>query len=204
MYFVNKSHPLAYFIIKMSEHKKRGRPVGSKTKSHHKPKQKKEYKLLTNPPEPVTRQSLMQWLSDSGWVEGFIGKKISPLDRVYFEDYVQECWLQILLVPEDKILDIWYRSKGRFINYIKSIVVHNIYSYSSHLYKNIRAAGKVEKFLTDEQWQRLEDTGESEYEETFPINDFENNNRSLHYGVDIEKCNTQDEYRCDNPQEIEW
>ena len=158
---------------------------------------KKEYKLFTNPPEPVTWNSLMQWLADSGWVEGRIGRKISPLDRQFFDDYVQEVWIQILEVPKDKMMDIWTRGKGRFIEYVKSIIMNNIYSNSSHLYKNIRYWRQVERTLTDEQWKRLDDEGESDYEVTFPINDFDNNNRALHYGVDIMKCKTDEQYRID-------
>lgn len=167
-----------------------------KTKKPSKPKsQKKEYKLFTNPPEPVTRQSLMKWLSDSGWVEGRIGKVISPLDRPYFEDYVQEVWVQILSVPEDKIMDIWYRGKGKFVNYIKSIIINNVRSTSSHLYSNIRKGRSIERLLTDEQWNALENTGESEYDITFCINDFDpkTRNKSVHYGYDKESCKLVDE-----------
>lgn len=170
-----------------------------KTKKQSKPSkpksQKKEYKLFTNPPEPVTRESLMKWLSDSGWVEGRIGRVISPLDRPYFEDYVQEVWVQILSVPEDKIMDIWYRGKGKFVNYIKAIIVNNVRSTSSNLYNHIRKGGTIERLLTDEQWNALESTGESEYDVTFCINDFdpETRNRSVHYGYDKESCKLVDE-----------
>ena len=160
------------------------------------PTKKREYKLMTNPPEPLTWQILMNWLSDTGWVEGFIGKRISPLDRLYFADYVQECWVQILEVPQDKMMEIWYRGKGKFVNYIKSIIVNNIYSKSSHCFKNIREAGKHEMFLTDEQWIKLDNCGESTFDETFAINDFDNNNTALHFGVDTTPCKVlNDEYR---------
>lgn len=181
----------------------RSKKTTAKTKKKSsKPKQKKEYKLFTNPPEPLTWHSLMQWLSDTGWVEGRIGKMISPLDREYFEDYVQEVWVQILEVPQEKMMDLWYRGKGKFVNYIKSIILNNIYSKSSHLYVNVRRGRAMEKFLTDEQWQRLDDTGESDYEISFAINDFDDRNRSLHRGVDLESCKTDDEYRIEQPTEI--
>jgi len=157
-------------------------------KSNKAKKVKKEYKLFTNPPEPVTWQSLMNWLADTGWVEGHIGRKISPLDRPYFDDYVQEVWLQILSVPHEKMLEIWHRGKGKAIEYIKAIIMNNIYSNSSHLYKNIRFANTIEKTLTDEQWKRLDDDGESEFDISFCINDFELGNRALHRGIDSERC----------------
>lgn len=179
--------------------KRKAKKNKPKTKSKPKPKKPKQPKrlpkLLTNPPEPLTRDSLMQWLSDTGWVEGFIGKRISPLDRAYFDDYVQECWVQILEVPPEKILEIWYRGKGKFVNYIKSIVMNNIYSLSSHLYKNIRLGRSIERTLTDEQWSMLENEKHSEYDITFCINDFDPSNRnfSFHHGYDKEKCKIIDE-----------
>jgi len=186
-----------------SKQSSRVKPPATKTKKPASKRPKRFYKLLSNPPEPVTRQSLMKWLSDTGWVEGLIGKRISPLDRDYFDDYVQECWVQILSVPPDKILEIWYRGKGKFVNYIKSIVANNIYSTSSPLYNNIRKGRSIERFLTDEQWAALDDTGESDYEISFAINDFDDNNRALHRGVDLEHCKTDDAYRIQAPEEIE-
>lgn len=170
----------------------------SSKKQPSKPKQPKRLpKLLTNPPGPVTRDSLMQWLSDTGWVEGFIGKRISPMDRMYFEDYVQECWVQILEVPADKILGIWNKGKGKFVNYIKSIIINNIRSTGSHLYNNIRKAKTIECLLDDEQWYRLENTGESEYDVTFVINDYDPSDRhaTVHHGYDKESCRIDDEDR---------
>lgn len=172
-------------------------------RSTAKPKTKRVYLLMTNPPEPVTRDGLMKWLSDTGWVEGFLGKKISPLDRPYYEEYLQEVWVQILEVPEDKIVDIWHRGKGKFVNYIKSIIMNNIYSSSSHLFQNVRKFRKDERELTDYQWNLLDEDGKSTFDVVFPINDFEPGNRSLHYGIDKENCKTDDEHRLDNTEETE-
>lgn len=186
-------------IEKLKAEKSKPKPKTKPTPSPKpKPKKiKKLPKLLTNPPEPVTWQSLMQWLSDTGWVEGFIGKRISPLDRAYFDDYVQECWIQILEVPQDKILEIWFRGKGKFINYIKSIIINNIRSSSSHVFNNIRRWRQIERTMTDEQWGALENTGSSEYDITFCINDFDPKTRnfSFHHGYDKEFCKCDDDDR---------
>lgn len=180
------------------QHRRYARLKAQKPKKKSKPKSPKRLpKLLTNPPEPLTWQSLMQWLSDTGWVEGFIGKKISPLDRMYFEDYVQECWIQILSVPQDKMMGIWYKGKGKMINYIKSLIINNIRSSSSILYKNIRQCHQIERTLDDEQWRQLDNTGESEYDTSFCINDYDPSDRhaTVHHGYDKESCKVDDDDR---------
>ena len=183
----------------VSKSKTKTKAKSTKKKSPKPKQQKKEYKLFTNPPSPLTWQGLMQWLCDTGWVEGRIGKIISPLDRPYYDDYVQSVWVEILSVPQDKILDIWCRGKGRFVNYIKSIILNNIRSTGSRVYNENKKWRHVERTLTDEQWASLDGTGESEIDTTFCINDFdpETRNKSCHYGFDKESCKVDEEDRMD-------
>lgn len=133
----------------------------------------KHYKYLQNPEDtpsnPLTWDRLMAWLADTGYIEGLVGKRISPLDRHLIEDYIQEVWVQILEVPHDKLLEIWYRGKGKFTNYLKSIVINNVYSNSSHLYKNIREGTHELIHLDDVGWKMLENDNEAEAHLTFPV-----------------------------------
>ena len=139
------------------------------TITHYMPK---HYKYLQNPEDtpsnPLTWDRLMAWLADTGYIEGLVGKRISPLDRHLIEDYIQEVWVQILEVPHDKLLEIWYKGKGRFTNYLKSIVINNVYSNSSHLYKNIREGTHELIHLDDTGWKMLENDNEAEAYLTFP------------------------------------
>ena len=133
----------------------------------------RHYKYLKNPEDtesnPLTWERLMEWLADTGYVEGLVGKKISPLDRAYIEDYIQEVWVQILEVPQEKLMDIWYKGKGKFTNYIKSIVINNIYSGSSHLYKNLREGTHELVYLDDTGWHRLENDDDVEITLSYPV-----------------------------------
>ena len=139
----------------------------------------KHYKLLNNPEDtesnPLTWDRLMTWLADTGYIEGLVGKRISPLDRHLIEDYIQEVWLQILEVPQEKMLDIYRRGKGKFVNYLKSIVINNVYSKTSHLYKNIREGTHELIHLDDVGWKMLEDNDEAEAYLTFPVIERERN-----------------------------
>lgn len=130
-------------------------PNKSKTKRQY-------YKLFTNPPDNPTYYQLMDWLADTGWIEGRVRKIISSLDLEYLDDYIQEVWIQILEVPIPKMMDIWKKGKGKFCNYIKSIIVNNVISTQSNLYKNIRRDRKNEVYLDSIGWSTLDDSGEAE------------------------------------------
>lgn len=120
------------------------------------------YKLFSNPPENPTYEQLIQWLVDTHWVEGRTRKIMSSLDLPYMDDYIQEIWLQILEVPHDKMMSLWAKGKGKFCNYIKSIISNNVISTCSILYKKIRAAKKSEVYLDDVNWSMLDNDGEAE------------------------------------------
>lgn len=138
-------------------------------KKSRSPNASKEIKLrwmktLEDTPEnPLTRERLMKWVAHTQYVENFIKKRIHQLDKPYLDDYIQECWVQILEVPEDKILEIYRRGKGKFTNYIKSIIMHNIKSNSSILFRNLRRDKFNEVYLSDNEWVNLEETGETDF-----------------------------------------
>lgn len=119
------------------------------------------YPFMINPEDtdenPLTWKRLVDWLAATNYIEGFIFKRISPLDMPFIEDYIQEVWVQILQVPQDKFLGLWYKGKGKFTNYLKSIVINNIRSNSSNLYKNIRLDDVNKIHLDDEGWNHLID-----------------------------------------------
>lgn len=148
----------------------------------------KHYKYLQNPEDtpsnPLTWERLMEWLSDTGWVEGRVRKCISPLDMRYLDDYIQEVWIQILEVPPDKLMGIWRKGKGKFTNYIKSIISNNICSTVSPLYKNIRKDSANEVTLDDVGWDAF--SNGSDTSETITKYPVSNKNGNLEDRVKFE------------------
>lgn len=126
-------------------------------------------KLFTNPKEPVTRDSLIQWLCDTGWVEGHIRKRISPLDYKQIDDYIQSCWEEICKIPEEKLLDIWNKGKPKLVNYIKSLIQNQVHSSCSKTFKENKQWCQVEIPLEDSQWINLEETGTTKMVQQFPV-----------------------------------
>ena len=153
-------------------------------------KKKTEYKLLTNPPDPTSHQSIVTWLSSTGWVEGFIRKKISPLDKNLLDDYIQESWIQIL--TNKNLVDVYSRGKGKLINYIKSIINHTIYSSSSPLYKNLKKYSHTHIGLEFNDLSNLSDYGTLDVETYFPqINREKGIQNRIEWEIDHEKIYTE-------------
>lgn len=109
------------------------------------------------PDDPLTWDRLMAWLVDTGWVDATIRKRISPLDQHIADDMLQETWLQILEVPKDKLLGIWYKGKGKFTNYIKSIIVNNLISNSSIVYNRTKGLYANELYISSDGWHKFEE-----------------------------------------------
>ena len=119
-----------------------------------------ELKLLTNPEDtpdnPLTHSRLMEWLANTGWVEGYIRKRISPMDAHLIEDFTQSIWLVILKIRHEYVMEIWYHGKGRFVNFIKRVVDLQLFS-RAQTYKENKHWHHVHALLDDDQWRNFED-----------------------------------------------
>lgn len=120
---------------------------------------------------PITRDRIMEWMADTRYIEGFVHKKIHSLDKEYVDDYIQEVWVQILSLPSDKIVEIYKSGKGRFTNYIKVLIMNNIRSTTSALYKYIRQPRLHEVYLTDDQWVEMIENDETEIDVQVAVRD---------------------------------
>lgn len=139
-----------------------------------KKKSPEQLKLLTNPEDtpknPLTWERLMEWLADTGWVEGFIRKKISPMDAHLIEDYTQSLWLSLLEVKKERMMEIWYHGKGAFVNYIKTILSIQLKSTSSPAYCVNKHFHHTHVCLDDDQWAVFEEGNTlSHYDTVYPV-----------------------------------
>lgn len=113
------------------------------------------------PQNPLTHKRLMDWLASTGWIDGYVRKRISPMDANLYEDFAQHCWLEILSVRPERLMEIWYTGKGAFTNYIKKIIDVNLNSKSHDVYNVIKHFYHTHYMLSPEQWERFEE-GDSE------------------------------------------
>lgn len=110
---------------------------------------------LEQEPKTYDYEGIIQWLVNSLWVENYIRKVKGPFFK-YTDDFIQEVWLQILSIDQDKIVKSFQISKARFISYIKCIINNNITSTSSPTYRHIQAFYDKHISLTDVQWTTLD------------------------------------------------
>lgn len=120
-----------------------------------------ELPLLINPEDtkenPLTWERLMDWLANTGWVYGYVRKRISPMDAALYEDYAQQCWVEILSSKKERLLEVWHKGKGAFINYIKVIIDVQLKSIGSKNYKINKHFYHTHCTLSDEQWKHFKD-----------------------------------------------
>lgn len=148
----------------------------NKTVKKSKPKQKSpdQLKLLLNPEDtpqnPLTWERLMDWLANTGWVEGFIRKKISPMDAHLIEDYTQSIWVAILTIKKERMMEIWYHGKGAFVNYLKTVMGIQLKSVCCEAYKTNKHFHHTHISLSEDQWYNLEEGNTTTYyEQAYPV-----------------------------------
>lgn len=129
--------------------------------------------LLINPEDtesnPLTYSRLMEWLANTGWVYGYVRKRISPMDAHLYEDFSQTIWIEILKVKPETIMDVWYNGKGKFVNFIKRIIDIQLHSAAA-TYQLNKHFHHTHCMLTDEQWKNFEEGIETTcYDCTFPV-----------------------------------
>ena len=133
-----------------------------------------ELPLLINPEDtpdnPLTWERLMNWLADTGWVYGYVRKRISPMYAHLYEDFAQHCWLVILSCNQERIMEIWRHGKGAFVNYIKRVIDVQLKSIGNPTYQTNKLFHHTHCLLSDEQWSHFEE-GEtsSTWIDSFPV-----------------------------------
>ena len=128
---------------------------------------------LTNPEDtetnPLTRERLLNWMASTGWIEGHIRKRMSPLDYAHMDDYIQSVWEQICLIPEEKLLEVYRRGKGKFTSYLKALIGHQVYSSCSATFKENKEYYFDEIYLDDAGWHQLENDDDVDVTLHFPV-----------------------------------
>ena len=136
------------------------------------PKQPKWFVNLEDTPNnPLTRARILEFIVESVWIEGHTRKRMSPLDYQQAEDYIQSMYEEICKIPEDKLIEIYRKGKGKFTNYLKALIQHQVYSSCSKTYRENKQWRQVEIPLEDSQWTNLVENGTTKMVQQFPVID---------------------------------
>lgn len=117
------------------------------------------------------REYVLDYLIKSGFIENFTKKIIfsSDIDR-YYDDYVQEVWLAICEVNENKWKELMDNNDNtkhdRYYtvrNWISVLIRNTVRSTTSTAYRRLKKQSTITQQCTDDEWKYLantvEDTG---------------------------------------------
>lgn len=110
------------------------------------------------------RDEIINYLVESGFVENYCKKLVYPSDKSEFQnDFIQECWLQICEISEDKWIEIIdsNKNKDRFYgvrNFVSVVIRNTVVSTTSAAFRKLKKQNTVAKQLNENEWQYLENT----------------------------------------------
>ena len=113
------------------------------------------------------RDEIINYLVESGFVENYCKKLVYPSDKSEFQnDFIQECWLQVLEISEDKWIEIIdsNKNKDRFYgvrNFVSVVIRNTVISTTSAAYRKLKKQNTVAKQLNDSEWNYLANTVEN-------------------------------------------
>lgn len=109
----------------------------------------------------MIRDKVLNYLYESGFVQ-FYTKKLMYREDIndLYEDYVQEVWLQLCEIDEDKWKDLYNRrpNQDEFYdvrNWTSVIIRNTVKSVTSAAYRKLKKQSTVAKQLNDGEWNYL-------------------------------------------------
>lgn len=78
-----------------------------------------------------------------------------------YQEYIQEIWLQICEIQEDKLIDLYTENKLKA--YISGLIHRNVKSNTSPAYTHIRKQNNKYIRKSDEDWEKYSDTNDISY-----------------------------------------
>lgn len=78
-----------------------------------------------------------------------------------YQEYIQEIWLQICEIQEDKLIDLYTENKLKA--YISGLIHRNVKSNTSPAYTHIRKQNNKYIRKSDDDWEKYSDTNDISY-----------------------------------------
>lgn len=148
----------------------------------------KLYNISHMKPKSNSREDILQYLWDIGLVNNYIKKlEYETIDEETLQDIIQEIWLMICELPEEKITSL-YKNQGKtgLTAYMSGVIYRQIHSKTSPIYKKYKAQFKQMVHISSLSWDVFDETGvmmpsidnysSTETEQDLIIKHIENNN----------------------------
>lgn len=78
-----------------------------------------------------------------------------------YQEYIQEIWLQICEIQEDKLIDLYTENKLKA--YVSGLIHRNVKSNTSPAYTHIRKQNNKYIRKSDDDWEKYSDTNDISY-----------------------------------------
>ena len=78
-----------------------------------------------------------------------------------YQEYIQEIWLQICEIQEDKLIDLYKENKLKA--YVSGLIHRNVKSNTSPAYTHIRKQNNKYIRKSDDDWEKYSDTNDISY-----------------------------------------
>lgn len=110
------------------------------------------------------REEIIDYLVKSGFVDNYCKKLVYPSDKTDLQDdFIQECWLQVLEIPESKWIEIIDSNKNKdkyygVRNFVSVVVRNTVRSTTSAAYRKLKKQATVATVVDDCTWKLLANT----------------------------------------------
>ena len=110
------------------------------------------------------RDEILDYLIKSKFVESYTKKLVYPSDKDNLQDdYIQETWLAILEVKDEKWQEIMNNNKNSdpmygVRNFVSVIIKNTVRSTTSSAYRKLKKQSTVAQNLNEEEWDFLKNT----------------------------------------------
>lgn len=111
------------------------------------------------------REKIINYLYDSGFVHNYVKKLMWQTDiDSYYEDYVQEVFLQICEVKPEKWEELMNNNDTKHDefytvrNWVSMLIYNTVHSETSAAYRRLKKLSTITQHCNDEEWKFLANT----------------------------------------------
>ena len=115
----------------------------------------------------MNREKILNELVNSCFIEWYTLQLMSKTSGFIlqtdeeYQEYIQEIWLQICEIQEDKLIDLYRENKLKA--YISGLIHRNVKSNTSPAYTHIRKQNNKYIRKSDDAWEKYSDTNDISY-----------------------------------------
>ena len=115
----------------------------------------------------MSREKILDELVKSGFIEWYTLQLMSKTSGFIvqtdeeYQEYIQEIWLQICEIQEDKLIELYNENKLKA--YVSGLIHRNVKSNTSPAYTHIRKQNNKYIRKSDDDWEKYSDTNDISY-----------------------------------------